>query len=89
MANAQTESVRVDAALRLGGFGARSKAEVDTLIDARRDSSRRVRQESITALGMIGPSAAASIPALTKIAAGKVKAAAARARSALRSIRAK
>ena len=57
-----------------------------TLQKALADKSPRVRWEVITALGMIGPPAKAAVKDLTKILAGEDKAAAARARAALRQI---
>jgi uncharacterized protein YjeT (DUF2065 family) len=78
---------RSRAALRIGSFGAAGADEVPTLIAALDDADKRVRWEVITAIGMLGATAKAAIPRLEAIVGGTAKAAAARARAALKQIR--
>jgi len=85
--NSPSEEMRIQAALRIGGFGARAVTQVRDLVGGLRDESRRVRHEVITALGMIGPGAKVAIAPLEKIIAGPDQAAAVRATAALRLIR--
>jgi HEAT repeat protein len=84
--HANGENERAEAALRIGSFGEAAKGEVRTLIAALRDKSQRVRCETVTALGMIGPDAKAAIPKLRRLSESDNKALAVRARAALRQI---
>jgi HEAT repeat protein len=84
--HAKTETERARAALQIGGFGKAAKGEVRTLISALGDKSQRVRCETITALGMIGPDAKAAIPKLTRLSKSDDKALAVRAGAALKQI---
>ena len=86
LAHDPTDSNRAAAALRLGSFGVAAAQEVPILRKALTDKSARVRWEVITGLGMIGPAAKSAVADLKKILAGKDKAAAARAKAALRQI---
>ena len=85
--NSRSEEMRIQAALRIGGFGKAATGQVSDLVGALRDRSLRVRHEVITALGMSGAGAKAAIAPLERVVAGSDKAAAARAKAALRLIR--
>ena len=84
--HAKSETERAEAALRIGACGKAAKDEVRTLIIALKDKSQRVRCETITALGMIGPHAHAAIPSLEGLAKSDHKAIAVRAQAALKQI---
>jgi hypothetical protein len=89
---APTETERAEAALRIGAFGKAAKTEVKTLITSAATSyqkSDRVRCESITALGMIGPDAKDAIPELKRLSESKNTAIAVRAKAALKQIEAR
>lgn len=87
LTHAHSAGERAQAALAIGSFGKAAKNEVRTLIVALADKSHRVRCETITALGMIGPEAKAAIPRLAQLAESDDKAVAVRAEAALGQIR--